>query len=97
MIKASKPKITASVTIAPITPATTVEIPELPDEVEEEEPVALPLDEVLPPSTYAAQAPVLFPQALHHVAWSPMAILFISDTKVVYGRTVSFCPKSGYD
>lgn len=42
-----------------------------------------------------AQTPVEFPQREHQVAWSPMANLFISDTKVVHGSVVSDCPNNG--
>ena len=65
MIRISAPRMTASVTIAPITPATAFEIL-LPLVVLGDEPEELvgPLD----PSTLGAQTPVLFPQRLHHCA-----------------------------
>lgn len=70
MIKISAPRMTPSVTIAPMTPATAFEIPP-PLEFEQEvvpdgelEELAGPLD----PSALGAQTPVLFPQRLHHCA-----------------------------
>lgn len=88
---ASTPKITANVTIAPITPATALDIPPLfsaepesePEEEEEEEAVV------------SAQAPVELPHAAHQSTWSPMANLFISSTNVVYGKVISVWLKSG--
>jgi hypothetical protein len=91
MISASKPRITASVTTAPMTPATAFEIP--PDEDEDAvAEVELPVEV----DVVEAQIPVEFPHLLHQVAWSPMANWFIWFTNVFHGRTVSDCPKSGY-
>lgn len=95
---ASMPSITASETMAPITPPTAAEIPELPDEgsvlalgvADADEPV-LEEGEVV-----FAQAPVVLPHALHHVTWSPTAILAISALKLLHGRVSSDCPKRGY-
>jgi hypothetical protein len=84
--------------MAPMTPPTAVEIPELLEEPEEELGVALALeDPPLPPEedVEVAQAPVVLPQALHHVAWSPMAIFDISALKLLHDRVVSDCPNSG--
>lgn len=67
MIRISAPRMTASVTIAPMTPATAFEIPP-PLEFElggvPDEELAGPLD----PITLGEQTPVLFPQRLHHCA-----------------------------
>lgn len=92
---ASIPKITAKVTTAPITPATTVEIPELSggevgDGVPTDPP---PVDVVV--EDELAQTPVVFPHALHQELWSPIAIFAISAVKVFHGMVVSDCPKSG--
>lgn len=70
-MRASTPRMTAKVTIAPITPATAFEMP--PDEEEvavadEEEEVAVEVE---------AQIPLVFPQAVHQSTWSPIANLFI--------------------
>jgi hypothetical protein len=86
--------------MAPMTPPTAVEMPEPLEELEEAlgvalellEDAALPLEEVVE----LAQTPVVFPQAVHHVAWSPMANFAISELKLLHGRVVSDWPKSGY-
>lgn len=65
-INASRPRITANVTIAPMTPATAFEIPPDPD-LDEEDGVAV---EALPEAVAdeGAQIPVVFPQAAHQSA-----------------------------
>jgi len=98
MIRISAPRMTASVTIAPMTPATAFEIPpplECELEVVPEEELAGPLDPD-PESALGAQTPVLFPQRLHHCPWLPTANWFIPVTKSFHGRTVSLWPKRGY-
>lgn len=90
--------MTASVTIAPITPATAVEMPEDDEvslEVEPELEFELELEDE-PLLAYAAHAPVVLPHAEHQDAGSPMAILLIWSANVFQGRTVWFRPKSGY-
>lgn len=78
------PKITARVTIAPMTPATGFVIPSDVDAPEDE-----PLSgELVVEEAELAQMPVLFPQALHHCCWDPMANLFVPSTKVFQGREV---------
>ena len=62
MINASNPRMTASVTIAPITPATAFDIPLLDEVAEGEEEEVLEF-EPEPDVTLAAQAPVLLPHA----------------------------------
>src|SRR4051812_3657228 len=79
MTKTSAPKITANVTMAPMTPATGFEMPSEDDDeaVDPEAP-----DGVVDAE---AQLPVVTPQALHQDAWSPIANLFISVTNVFHG------------
>jgi len=75
MINSSIPRMTANVTMAPITPATAFEIPPPLEEVLDEDPDEdpedpLPLELPLPEdaSKLGAQTPVLLPQALHQSA-----------------------------
>ena len=73
--------------MAPMTPATAFEMPpELEEEgvleAEGEEPVLV----LVPDKTEGEQEPVLFPHALHHCAWEPMAKPFMPDTKALQGR-----------
>lgn len=77
--------------MAPMTPATAFEIPP-----EDEAAVGDPEGPVEVDVDVVAQTPVEFPQALHQDAWSPIANLFISVTKVFHGITVSFWPNNGY-
>jgi hypothetical protein len=83
--------MTARVTMAPMTPATAFDMPP-----EDDPAVGDPEVPVEPDVEAAAQTPVELPQALHQEAWSPIANLFISVTKVFHGITVSFWPNSGY-
>jgi hypothetical protein len=87
--KPSIPKITARATMAPITPATALEMPPE-DEVDDAEvPDGAELE--------VEEHPVLeLPQALHQDVSSPIANLFISVTKVFHGITVSCWPNNGY-
>jgi hypothetical protein len=88
--------------MAPMTPPTAVEMPEPPEESEESEEelgVALELEDAplpLEEDVELAQTPVVFPQAVHHVTGSPMAIFDISALKLLHGRVVSDWPKRGY-
>lgn len=75
--------------MAPMTPATALEIPP-PDDDE-----AVLDGEVDVDVEVEAQIPVVFPQAEHQSAWSPMANLFISSTKVFHGRTTSLWLNNG--
>jgi len=92
MIRASNPRITANVTIAPITPATAFEIPPEEDDCDEADVDADAEEE----EVVEAQTPVEFPHIWHQVAWSPIANLFISSTNVGHEITVSDWPNSGY-
>ena len=85
MAKTAKPKMTASVTIAPMTPATALDTPPPPD------------DDLVAEAGEAAtaQTPVEFPHARHQDTWSLTANLFMLSTNVVHGKVVSFWPKSG--
>lgn len=89
--KASAPRMTARVTMAPITPATGLLTPPppLPLLPLDEDAGAELVEEVL------AHTPVLLPQAAHQSCWLPMANLFIPVTKSVQGMVVFCCPKSG--
>lgn len=82
--------MTASVTIAPITPATAFDIPPPDDEL------AVADGEVELEVEVDAQIPVVFPQAVHQSAWSAIANLFISSTNVFQGRTTSLWLNNGY-
>jgi len=83
--------------MAPMTPPTAVEMPEPPDAesvlelgvAEDDEPVLEEEEDVL------AQRPVVLPHWVHHVIWSPIAILAISELKVLHGRVVWDWPKRG--
>ena len=77
--------------MAPMTPATAFDTPP-----EDEPAVDDPVDPLEPDRVVAAQMPVELPHALHQDAWSPIANLFISVTKLLHGITVSFWPNSGY-
>ena len=96
MINSSTPRITAKVTMAPITPATARDIPPR-RPLELLEPELELLDEPAPPAKLAAEhTPVLLPQAWHQSAWLPMAKLFMPLTKSFHGRGERPEPKSGY-
>ena len=87
--------MTANVTIAPMTPATALEIPELCDEL------SLLIDEVegaSPESFRAAleQTPVLLPHAWHHSVCDLMLNLFMLETKSDHGSGLTFWPNRGY-
>ena len=91
----SRPRITASVTIAPITPATAFEMP--PPELAWLLPSRAELDgELSLCSTYGEQTPVELPQALHHDSWSPIAMFFMPLTKSFHGRGDLLLPNRGY-
>ena len=71
--------------MAPITPATALEMP--PPEEEDEGEGVEDAEEVEVED--GAQMPVVLPQAEHQSAWFPIAILFIWSANVVHGRTSS--------
>ena len=90
MTSASIPKITASVTIAPMTPATGLLI--RPDDGG----IDALVDEPEVEEAELAQIPVLFPHAAHHCCCDPIANLFIPSAKVFHGSEDCCCPKSEY-
>src|SRR5438045_1052587 len=93
-ISTSMPSTTASVTIAPMTPPTAVEMPK-PESLLEPGVVADDGLELEEEEVVLAQTSTVLPHALHQVAWSPMAILDISELKVLHGRVVWDWPKRG--
>ena len=84
-----------------MTPATALESPPLPelelepDDDGDDNPVQL-LELEPVPRALGAHTPVLFPQALHQLSWSPIAIFCMPATKLFHGMTVWLWPKSGY-
>lgn len=74
--------------MAPITPATTFEMPPE-DEVDAEVPDVVEVEA-------EEHALLEVPQALHQAVSSPIANLSISVTKVFHGITVSCWPNNGY-
>jgi len=92
MINNSRPKMTPSVTMAPITPATARDMPP-PEELvlelepdEEEDP--RPLLVLVLPNWSGAHVPVLLPQALHQASWPLMLKLPMPLTKSDHGSGV---------
>lgn len=89
MTNTARPRTTARVTMAPMTPATALDTPPDPE-----------LDEavgeaVVAGGALAAHTPVLLPHALHQASWPLMANLFIPSANACHERAISFWPKSG--
>ena len=91
-INASKPKITASVTIAPMTPATALDTPPPPLDGVGVAEGADPLPSV---ADAGAHTPVEFPHAWHHCAWFETANLLIPAAKSLNDSATLLCPNSG--
>lgn len=91
----STPRTTASVTIAPMTPATGLLTPPPPPP-----PLVLPALPLFPPeegdvSVEGAHTPVVLPHALHQSDCEPTANLFIPAVKSFQLSVKLCCPKSG--